>query len=72
MPSLSIKERLDKRDCNSGWDFFTDADPTHGNVEYVSKEEALSSGLAYVGGDNVTVLAIDNTTYVPVGGNHKS
>ena len=71
MPSLSIKERLDKCDCNSGWDFFTDADPMHGNVEYVSKEEALSSGLAYVGCDNVTILTIDNTTYVPVGGNHK-
>ena len=72
MPSLSIKERLDKRDCNSRWDFFTDADPTHGNVKYVSKEEALSSGLTYVGCDNVTVLAVDNTTYVPVGGNCKS
>ena len=72
MPSLSIKERLDKRDCNSRWGFFTDADPTHGNVEYVSKEEALSSGLTYVGRNNVTVLAVDNTTYVPVGGNCKS
>ena len=72
MPSLSIKERLDKRDCNSGWDFFTDADPTHGNVKYVSKEEALSSGLAYVWHDNATVLTVDNTTYVPVGSNRKS
>ena len=72
MPSLSIKERFDKHDYNSRWDLFTEPDSMHGNVEYVIKEEALSSGLAYVGSDNVTVLAVDNTTYVPVGGNRKS
>lgn len=55
-----------------GWDFFTDADPTHGNVQYVSQKEATSAGLATVGSDNVAVIAVDDTNQVAVGGNRKS
>lgn len=56
----------------SEWDFFTDPDPTHGNVQYVSKQEAITSGLALVGSDNVAVMAVDDNSTVPVGGNRKS
>lgn len=56
----------------SEWDFFTDPDPTHGNVQYVSKQEATASGLASVGSDNVAVMAVDDNSTVPVGGNRKS
>jgi len=55
-----------------GWDFFTDADPTNGLVDYVSQSEATSAGLAYVQSDNTVVLAVDDTSTVPVGGNRKS
>ncbi|KAF8581538.1 glycoside hydrolase family 16 protein [Ramaria rubella] len=54
------------------WDFFTSADPTHGNVEYVSQQEATSLGLTSVGSDNVTFIAVDDNSIVPVGGNRKS
>lgn len=54
------------------WDFFTAPDPTHGNVQYVDRCEALSSGLASVGNDSVVIIAVDDTNQVPVGGNRKS
>jgi hypothetical protein len=56
----------------SNWDFFTDSDPTHGLVEYVSKAEAMSSGLASVGNNSVVVLAVDESSTIPVGSNRKS
>jgi len=56
----------------SEWDFFTAPDPTHGNVDYVSREEAISSGLASVGNDTVVVMAVDDKNNVPIGGNRKS
>ncbi|KAI8615941.1 concanavalin A-like lectin/glucanase domain-containing protein [Chytriomyces sp. MP71] len=34
-----------------GWTFFTDADPTHGTVQYINKAQAGSS-MYYVGNDN--------------------
>ncbi|TFK48559.1 glycoside hydrolase family 16 protein [Heliocybe sulcata] len=55
-----------------GWDFFTGADPTHGNVDFVGKSEAMSSGMAYVQSDNTTVIAVDDKSTVAVGGNRKS
>jgi len=56
----------------SGWDFFTEADPTHGNVNYQSKEDAIAKGLAYVQLDGTTVLAVDDTSNIAVGGNRNS
>lgn len=56
---------------NSEWDFFTAPDPTHGNVQYVDRSEALSSGLASVRNGSV-IIAVDDTNQVPVGGNRKS
>jgi len=57
----------------SQWTFFTGPDPTSGNVDYLSMENATSQGLAYVDDcDNSTVLAVDSTSAVPAGGNRNS
>lgn len=53
-----------------GWDFFTDADPTHGNVIYESQQNAQD--LAYVQADGTAVLRVDNATNVAPGGNRRS
>jgi hypothetical protein len=46
----------------NGWTFFTDGDPTHGYVNYVSQQQAQSEGLikasassVYIGADNSRV-----------------
>lgn len=55
-----------------GFDFKTFPDPTHGNVEYVSSDEAFGAGLASVGSDGVAFMTVDNKNGVPEGGNRKS
>lgn len=54
----------------SDWTFFTDSDPTHGNVQYESQENAQD--LAYVEPDGTVVLKVDNQSYVAPGGNRRS
>jgi hypothetical protein len=56
----------------SGWWFNTGADPTGGNVNYLSMQDAMDQGLAYVGSDNTLVLAIDSTSTVAAGGNRNA
>lgn len=52
-------------DC-SDWVFFSQPDPTHGLVNYVTKEEAIQKKLAVV--DNgVAILSVDDTTKLGVG-----
>ena len=55
---------------SSDWDFFSDPDPTHGNVAYQTK--ANSKDLAYVDADGTAVLRVDNKSSVPAGGNRRS
>ncbi|TFK39842.1 glycoside hydrolase family 16 protein [Crucibulum laeve] len=54
------------------WDFFSGSDPTHGNVNFLSKEDAASKKLAFVQADGTTVLAVDDTTTLPSGGSRNS
>jgi len=54
----------------SDWYFYTDDDPTHGNVQYESQEDAKD--LAYVQKDGVAVLKVDNKSDVPAGGKRRS
>lgn len=55
------------------WSFFTGADPTNGNVNYLSMLDATAQGLAYVDDcGNSTVLAVDSTSTVAVGGYRNS
>ncbi|KIK50587.1 glycoside hydrolase family 16 protein [Collybiopsis luxurians FD-317 M1] len=51
--------------------FFSDTDPTHGFVDYQTKEEAMNKGLAKVE-DGVVILAVDSTTTLDVGTNRSS
>jgi hypothetical protein len=55
-----------------GWEFFSSPDPTHGNVNYLNAGDAFSKGLAFVQQDNTTVLAVDDTTFLPEGANRDS
>ncbi|KAG2088387.1 uncharacterized protein F5147DRAFT_789534 [Suillus discolor] len=60
-------------DFINDWDFFTGSDPTSGNVNYQSKSEVQSKGLAYVNDcDSSTVLAVDSNSAVAPGGNRDS
>ncbi|EED16874.1 endo-1,3(4)-beta-glucanase, putative [Talaromyces stipitatus ATCC 10500] len=47
-------------DFFSKFSFFTDSDPTHGFVDYVSETTAKSAGLIYASG-NGTYIGVDNT-----------
>ncbi|KAJ3799325.1 putative glycoside hydrolase family 16 protein [Lentinula aff. detonsa] len=53
------------------WDFFTDPDPTEGNVDYQSKESATSMGLARVE-NGVAIIAVDSNSSLPLGTNRAS
>ncbi|KAJ7180766.1 glycoside hydrolase family 16 protein, partial [Mycena filopes] len=54
------------------WDFFSASDPTHGKVNYLTKSEAASKGLAYVQADGTTILATDSKTQLKAGDNRDS
>ena len=56
----------------SDWDFYSEADPTHGSVNYQTRANAIKKNLAYVQDDGTTVLAVDDFTDVPVGGKRDS
>ncbi|KAJ7281422.1 glycoside hydrolase family 16 protein [Mycena rebaudengoi] len=42
------------------WDFWSYGDPTHGLVNYLTKEDAVRKGLMYVQKDGTTVMAVDD------------
>lgn len=44
------------------WEFFTGDDPTHGNVNYLSREDAQRKKLAFINNDGAVVLSVDATT----------
>lgn len=50
----------------------TGADPTGGNVNFLSMTDATSKGLAYVNTNNALVLAVDSTSTVSAGGYRNS
>ncbi|KAH9479409.1 putative endo-1,3(4)-beta-glucanase [Psilocybe cubensis] len=54
------------------WEFFSGEDPTHGNVNYQTRENAINKGLAYVQQDGAAVLAVDDYSTVPVNGRRDS
>ena len=54
----------------SEWDFFSNSDPTHGNVAYQTRENSWD--LAYIDGDGSAVLRVDNKGEVPAGGKRRS
>ncbi|CAE6447912.1 unnamed protein product [Rhizoctonia solani] len=60
------------QDFFDGFDFYTDKDPTNGQVQYVDSDTAFSEKLAYVTSDDKVVMKVDNTTYLSQGQNRKS
>ena len=54
------------------WTFFTGADPTGGQVKYLSRAEAQEKGLVYVQGNNRAVLRVDSWTNLPLGARRDS
>lgn len=62
----NLVERFQGQDFFDKWDFFDQADPTHGSVTFLNKQDAQSTNLARVEGDTF-VMAVDNTTQLPVG-----
>ncbi|KAH9999541.1 hypothetical protein BJV77DRAFT_939763 [Russula vinacea] len=54
------------------WSFSTLADPTGGQVEYVSGADAQGKGLAYVQSDGKAVLRVDSWTNLPLGARRNS
>jgi len=49
------------------WTYYTHRDPTNGQVNYLSKADAVSRGLAYVQSDGTAVLAVDSKNDLPLG-----
>jgi hypothetical protein len=56
----------------SKWSAFTQPDPTHGLVEYVSHDTASSEGMTQVLPSGAAVLSVDNTTDLPLNAPRKS
>ncbi|GJE98074.1 glycoside hydrolase family 16 protein [Phanerochaete sordida] len=54
------------------WTFFTDSDPTSGQVTYLGKEDAMNAGLAFVQSDNTTKIGVDSTTQLADGAKRNS
>ncbi|KAJ7066493.1 glycoside hydrolase family 16 protein [Mycena amicta] len=69
--TYSLKDHYTGEDFLN-WNFFSEADPTHGTVNYLTKAEATSKGLAYVQKDGTAVLAVDSTTTLKKGANRDS
>ncbi|KAF9556240.1 hypothetical protein CPC08DRAFT_737146 [Agrocybe pediades] len=53
------------------WSLFSAHDPTHGLVNYQTREKAISKRLAYVDG-STTVLAVDDFSHIAVGAKRDS
>ncbi|KIY48188.1 hypothetical protein FISHEDRAFT_8371, partial [Fistulina hepatica ATCC 64428] len=49
------------------FDFYSSTDPTHGYVDYQTKEDAMSLGLAYSTSSGAAVIKLDNTTTLSSG-----
>jgi len=48
----------------NGWDFFTTADPTNGNVQYVDQATAQSAGLLEINSNGNAVMRVETTPQV--------
>jgi len=53
-----------------GWDFWSLPDPTHGVVEYLTRENAEANGLIGVNSDGNVLMKVETTEKIP--GNRKS
>jgi len=70
-PPYHLREHYEGESFFDDWAFTEGDDPTHGLVNYQSRKQALAKKLAYVK-DGTTVLTVDSTSTVPVGGKRDS
>ncbi|KAF7326080.1 GH16 domain-containing protein [Mycena kentingensis (nom. inval.)] len=63
---LALREHYAGKDILE-WDYFSEADPTHGNVNYQTKQNAATKGLAFLNSDGFAVLKVDNTSVLHPG-----
>lgn len=71
-PKFTLTDFYTGQSFLDDWDFFSFDDPTHGNVNYQTRQNALKKKLAYVQDDGTTILAVDDFSTVPVGGKRDS
>ncbi|KAG9047445.1 hypothetical protein FS837_002208 [Tulasnella sp. UAMH 9824] len=67
-----VQDRFEGDSFFDGFGFDSFPDPTHGNVNYLKSSDAFKRGLAYVDGDGLAVMKVDNTNTIASGGNRDS
>jgi len=70
--SYDISDTFQGNSFFTGFHFFSDADPKHGRVNYVTKAQAQALGLAYVSGSNFILRADSSTTLSASGAGRNS
>ncbi|KAG7091604.1 hypothetical protein E1B28_010623 [Marasmius oreades] len=70
--TYTLQDNYQGEDFFNKFDFFSDPDPTQGLVDYQTKTNAISKGLAFVQENGVTVLAVDNKTTIASGAKRAS
>ncbi|KAJ7224154.1 glycoside hydrolase family 16 protein [Mycena pura] len=70
--TYTLKDHYNGTDFFRKWNFFSGSDPTHGNVNFLTKDEATAKGLAYAQDDGTFVLAVDDKTTLNKGANRDS
>lgn len=60
--SFNLVQKSQGQNFFDDWSFFTQPDPTHGQVTFVGGQQAASSKLAFVQSDNTAVIGVDSTT----------
>jgi len=70
--TYTLKDKFSGKTFFDGWWFYNYADPTNGQVDYLSQADATKAGLAYVQSDGVVVMKVDNTTKLASGEKRKS
>ncbi|KAF8323301.1 hypothetical protein DL93DRAFT_2128826 [Clavulina sp. PMI_390] len=62
--SLHLKQTYNGSSFFDGWEFFTGADPTAGNVNFLDSATAWSSGLVSINSANHAIMGVDTTQTV--------
>jgi len=70
--SFVLTDKFKGQTFFDNFDFFNQADPTHGMVNYLSQSDAQAAGLAYVQDDGTVIMKVDNTTQLNVGESRNS
>ncbi|KZV88203.1 hypothetical protein EXIGLDRAFT_651429 [Exidia glandulosa HHB12029] len=69
---FTLAETYQGNNFFDGFTFYSDADPTHGLVDYVPADEAFASNLTFINGQGQAVMRVDKTTYLQPGQPRKS